>query len=291
MRTCSAIVACSIWAGALCAAGPAFALRPEVEAARELYNTLHYDEARSAFEQALALEENAPEDLATIYLYLGMLAGAENDEELAEEHFGRALQVQPDLELPHRLPPKITRPFARARDRWGEEHLDVSHTPPESITIGEQPQLRFAVTNDRFDMVIGARLLYSTDSSDDLARVIRQDGSGPFLFTIPERLIDQSGELRYRFELLGAASSRLSVFEPAGLIPIREAEADAPTSPPEINNAPSVPEPPPQRTPLVRRWWFWTVIGVVVTGAAVGLGVGLGVQDDGIEFGRPEVRQ
>lgn len=39
-----------------------------------------------------------------------------------------------------------------------------------------------------------------------------------------------------------------------------------------------------ERTPIVRRWWFWTIIGVVVVGTAVGLGVGLTSQ--GVELGQ-----
>jgi len=35
------------------------------------------------------------------------------------------------------------------------------------------------------------------------------------------------------------------------------------------------PAPPPKKTPLVKRWWFWTAIGAGATGLAVGLGVGL----------------
>lgn len=32
---------------------------------------------------------------------------------------------------------------------------------------------------------------------------------------------------------------------------------------------------PHDRTPVYKRWWLWTVVGVVAAGAAVGLGVGL----------------
>jgi tetratricopeptide (TPR) repeat protein len=33
--------------------------------------------------------------------------------------------------------------------------------------------------------------------------------------------------------------------------------------------------PEPRRTPVYKKWWLWTAVGVVVAGAAVGLGVGL----------------
>ena len=34
------------------------------------------------------------------------------------------------------------------------------------------------------------------------------------------------------------------------------------------------PPTPSERQPVTRKWWFWTIIGVVVVGAAVGIGVG-----------------
>lgn len=43
-------------------------------------------------------------------------------------------------------------------------------------------------------------------------------------------------------------------------------------------------------TPLVRRWWFWTIVGAVVVGAGLGLGLGLGLQDQGPGQGDIEVR-
>ena len=33
--------------------------------------------------------------------------------------------------------------------------------------------------------------------------------------------------------------------------------------------------PAPERTPVYKRWWLWTAVGVVVAGAAVGIAVGL----------------
>ena len=33
--------------------------------------------------------------------------------------------------------------------------------------------------------------------------------------------------------------------------------------------------PPPAPTPVYKKWWLWTVVGLVAVGAGVGLGVGL----------------
>lgn len=114
----------------------AFAERAEVTRARQLYEDLHYGQAERAFEAALALEGNGPDDLAAIELHLGLLAGARNDEAAAEEHFRRALEVAPDIALPAGLPPKITRPFERARAFWGDGRLGVAHEPADRWAVG-----------------------------------------------------------------------------------------------------------------------------------------------------------
>ncbi|HZS40562.1 MAG TPA: hypothetical protein VFF06_27205 [Polyangia bacterium] len=47
-----------------------------------------------------------------------------------------------------------------------------------------------------------------------------------------------------------------------------------PAAPVVLETTPRAPAPAPSK-PVYERWWFWTVGGVVVAGAAVGLGVGL----------------
>lgn len=38
--------------------------------------------------------------------------------------------------------------------------------------------------------------------------------------------------------------------------------------------------PAPRPTPVYKKWWLWTIVGVVVVGAAVGTGVALGTRSD-----------
>jgi iron complex outermembrane receptor protein len=51
------------------------------------------------------------------------------------------------------------------------------------------------------------------------------------------------------------------------------------TPPAAIEPAPaavvSTSKPAPAHTPVYEKWWLWTVVGVVVAGAAVGIGVGV----------------
>jgi tetratricopeptide (TPR) repeat protein len=35
--------------------------------------------------------------------------------------------------------------------------------------------------------------------------------------------------------------------------------------------------PPPKKTPVYKKWWLWTTVGVVVVGVGLGVGLGLGL--------------
>ena len=59
------------------------------------------------------------------------------------------------------------------------------------------------------------------------------------------------------------------------LPPAGETPAQATTTAPADATLTATSAPPPQRTPVYKKWWLWTAVGVVAAGAAVGLGVGL----------------
>jgi tetratricopeptide (TPR) repeat protein len=41
---------------------------------------------------------------------------------------------------------------------------------------------------------------------------------------------------------------------------------------------------PPARTPTYKKWWPWTILGVVVVGAGLGVGLGIGLHHNGSSF-------
>lgn len=47
----------------------------------------------------------------------------------------------------------------------------------------------------------------------------------------------------------------------------------------------STPKPSPSETPIYKKWWFWTVIGVAVAGATAGTIAGVMLQPDGVVAG------
>lgn len=48
----------------------------------------------------------------------------------------------------------------------------------------------------------------------------------------------------------------------------------APSPTPATTNV-QLTQPPPPKSPVYKKWWLWTAVGVVVAGGAVGLGLGL----------------
>jgi tetratricopeptide (TPR) repeat protein len=62
----------------------------------------------------------------------------------------------------------------------------------------------------------------------------------------------------------------------ARIATLKEQIKPAPPAEPQSQPQPLAPPPPPPRkTPLYKKWWLWTVVGVAAAGLAVGLGVGL----------------
>jgi len=75
--------------------------------------------------------------------------------------------------------------------------------------------------------------------------------------------------------------------DPSSLV---EPEAVKPDPKPEAVVTPAVApiviaEPPPKKhTPVYKKWWLWTTVGVVVVGAGLGVGLGLGLRKSNSSF-------
>jgi tetratricopeptide (TPR) repeat protein len=78
-------------------------------------------------------------------------------------------------------------------------------------------------------------------------------------------------------EQLSEEERRNKASPPVGTMPPNDATST--TTPSTTTAAPltvtATSEPPPARTPIYKKWWLWTAVGVAAAGVAVGLGVGL----------------
>jgi len=67
------------------------------------------------------------------------------------------------------------------------------------------------------------------------------------------------------------------------VIPAPAVHTEAPPPPPDSSAAAPAAatvatSPPPKKTPVYKKWWLWTTVGVVVVGAGLGIGLGLGLR-------------
>lgn len=105
-------------------------------------------------------------------------------------------------------------------------------------------------------------LLYNIGTTHDRLRHDQEalDAFRQYLEAEPES--ELSEEVRERVRILEEQVANQPDLSPETVA----AQADTSAPPPE----------PSESQPITRKWWFWTIIGVVVVGTAVGVGVAAG---------------
>jgi len=94
------------------------------------------------------------------------------------------------------------------------------------------------------------------------------------------------GRYLLRVAAPGRPAWERTVVLPAGSL--KEVRVNLEETPPAlVAPVPEQPPPPPQRgsTPVYKRWWFWTLIGVGVAGATTGIVLGVRGSGDGLPSG------
>lgn len=186
-------------------------------------------------------------DLATVEL-------ARDRSERVEEILEQAGRLDPILDLdPRELPPSLIRAAQEARERAGEQPL----LGPRLVRrLGEELAVEFLlVVQPRPDPGTVRVEQYSAETGERVAQ-----------WEV------EADELDTTAVQIGAAIFPGSVEpgpEPEG------PESDDEFSPTQFDRD-DTPEPPGPRRPWYRRWWIWTLVGLVVAGgAAVGIWYGV----------------
>ena len=143
---------------------------------------------------------------------------------------------------------------------------------------------------------------------DSFKEAYRNFESPIFLFNIAqcERQLDHKQEaIRFYRQYLVDAKDATNRDEVQGIIAKLQAALDQEHAAAAAKAAQPAPEPPPattapppsttsnaatltasapppeKKTPVYKKWWLWTAVGVVAVGVGVGLGVGLGTSSSG----------
>lgn len=221
---------------------------------------LNYDAAIALLEQAEASGHNQPAAMVEIYRAMAESHAAMGRAAAAETAFRRLLALDPAAELPAGSSPKLTAPFAAARDFLAGRKLDVAcrRGGPDAATL--------VVDSDPVDLVAGARLLAGDDSPLGEAA----SGRGRVALAIPAgaspagcAALDRHGNQLARADLSAAP-----------------AEADGePTAAAGTISAPAAPAAAPSR-PLYARWWLYAGLGAASGAVAAYYGLKMKQAED-----------
>jgi hypothetical protein len=248
------------------------------EAARAAEARLDYRAVINNAKAALELSNNSHERLVKLYELLGTANGVLNKVEEAVDAFTHLLAIDPEYHLPRGLSPKVTKPFKEAGGFWLDRPggLSVVPTLPHEIAAGQTLTVTVKL-DDALTMATNVRLSYKREGDPDFTKV--ETPVGPNItFNIagdrlPVRGADYTVELSItalsanggELRTAGDAAHPLSV---AVRVPHDNAVVIPPAAVVDGNTHPA------ERKPLLKQWWLWTAVGVVVVGAALGGGLG-----------------
>lgn len=131
----------------------------DLETALALEEQGRLGEALRAFEQVLRNEGNSREELATIYLHLGLLRLASDDSDGAQRAMRRLLSVSDEVSLPGTAPPELRTMLDEAIDERGDRRLSMEIEIQRESPSVEEVELRIDVRHDLIGMVAGARAM------------------------------------------------------------------------------------------------------------------------------------
>jgi len=180
--------------------------------AKGLYDALRYEEAYQAFRDALVQRGNRPDEIADIYMHLGILAASMDRRAEAIDHFKRLLCVRPNAELTKGLPPKVARPFAAAQTQAKKmSSFRLVHTPVSQLPAAGGLELSAELHADSLGMATGLTLRYREAGKPSFS-ALRKDGSGSLVFSVSPTEIPPGQDAEYFLQLNDSHGGVLSEF-------------------------------------------------------------------------------
>lgn len=270
----------------LCLAGPAWAV-DAMDKARLAYEDMEFDAALAALEAAFRGGGLEPAGLVQAYQLKGLSLSVLDRLDEALEAFRCMLSIDPEASIPPDTSPKLAAPFYQALVMTKDlKPIRLQHMPPPAE--GRPGPLAAVLKSDPQGLVKSVRLVQRTPDGQWLPG--DPQPAGPALtFNRP------AGErVEYFFEAL---DEHRNVLARSGG-PDRPFLLSAPATVAARKPEPSKPEPPPAVVGAASRdslrddqedapvawhqsWWFWTAVGAVVVGTALGVGLGVGLSGDG----------
>jgi len=263
------------------AAGPG----PDLDKATQLFKQMNYRGAIKIAHKLLKSPESEPEDLVSAFRIQGLCYAAMGRNSRSVQSFKKLLAIDPSFRLSRDISPKLTPPFKKALRLVGDlDPISLVHQEPDLPESLAELELKVTVQSDPFSMIATIRLHYRVGEAWRQMQVASVKAPATATMTLPEDLA--GSQITYYFEaqnryggILARAGSQAEPFRVETGVPRSLVTVETPPPVPDpIKTAtdPTAPGPTTRAidddrnggTPWYKTWWFWTVVGVAVAGAA-----------------------
>jgi tetratricopeptide (TPR) repeat protein len=254
----------------------------DLQRAGTLVRQTEYQQALRLAERVLKSPNNGPDDLVEAYRIQGLCLSALGKTEAAVAAFRQLLAIQPGFRLSKDISPKLSPPFYQAAGLAVEQKpVALEHKVPAPGATLEGQDLEVTLLGDPFKMVKAIRLAFWEDGDAEQQLVSGITSPGKLLLKVPVEL--RSGKVSYFFEAInefGSCVARAGSKASPFVLQAKAAPRVVVNPPPVVGASSGMTEKKKddQRavvTPWYKTWWFWTVVGVAVAGAATGTAVAL----------------
>ncbi len=266
-----------------------------MQRARQAYDDMEYDAALRAVELALGDPQAQPPDLVDAYRVRGLSLSALERLDEALEAFRAMLSIDPQAAIAADTSPKLAAPFFQALAMSRDvKPIALTHAAPPAA--GRPAALLVELRSDPQGLVKGVRLAHRAPGggwqrapAQPLAgapRVSFAPPAGEAVEYFFEALTGQGGVLAR----IGSPDKPFAFRAPAAVVagPRKDKPADRPAErkdPPRavagLGDGRDGEGEDEVATPWYETWWFWTAVGVVVVGSALGAGLGVGLSGQG----------
>ncbi len=225
-----------------------------MQRARALYDDAQYPEAIAAYDDVLARSDLPSATRREALLYQGFSHIALKQEDAARRSFRAVLTLEPTYSLPPYTAPKI-------RELFEDERKEVQTKPqilakPAEFAMGKA-RFSFAVANLKGQHAV---IMYRARGSIAYHEAALS-GAPEAQVTIPV-IEPRPAAFEYYAEVRDGISVSANAGSADAPLIFQLPRADGTYGPIEGVSA--------ERTPVYKEWWLWTVVGVVVVGAAAG---------------------
>jgi hypothetical protein len=221
------------------------------------------------------------------YRLKGLCLSAVGRLEGAVGAFRRLLSIDPTFRLSRDVSPKLAPPFFKAL-AMEQKPISLAHTPPKLVKSLAGHEMEVVLKDDPFGMVNGIRLVFWGEDGTENKVETSLDGPGKVLMNLPLNI--KGTTISYCFEATtksGGVLNRLGTKDKPFDLQVPGARPalvlGRPPSGTEMLSTSALatneklaagagtePEKKSKGRPFYKTWWFWTVVGVAVAGAAAG---------------------